>query len=677
MQPTCCWAPAVKQNIIRSDPMTNSSIASYAIIQVNWEQPNRRDYLDNFVLIVAEAIRQLPHDPITLVDVQSQIRNAFGFNLPQNTIKSLLNRVKRRGYIEESYDTYKRNDRALANLNFREIQQQVLQAHEALIEGLAGFALGSYDVTWLPEQAEVALDLYLQENQVRLLSDPFTSNPNEAAGSPASSQKEQFVVAKYIQHLQETQSSKLEYLERVIKGNLLANAVFLTDPSTYQRKFRDTTVFFDAPLVVYALGYTGEPRKWPVIELIDLLKAHGAHLAIFRHSYEEIIGILAACAERVRQKQFRDSYGPSIEYFISKGYSETDVMMFIEKLDSNLVKLGLTVSDKPPYKEHAHVIDEAAFSKYLRGQVGYQKDLSLERDKDSIAAIVRLRRGETHIAIEECRAIFVTANRHLACCSRQYEGFNYQPGTAPLGITDYELTNLVWLKDPAIAPELPRKRIIADCYAATQPSERLWVKYLEAIDRLERQSKITSDDYFLLRHSIQAKSELMERTLGDETAFAEGTVAEILSSIQERLHAEDVARANAEALAKQEALIQLEREREERRKVEDRQRLETEDRRRKIRDRATKIARRIVKLVTVSMILVVGYFTYATSPIGPLSIDPNNQLTNTLKNVALVVFWILLILQTLNLTVGFMPKKLLDRFEDRIADWVEKLLVVE
>ena len=150
--------------------MTNSSIVSYAIIQVNWEQPNRRDYLDNFVLIVAEAIRQLPHDPITLADVQSQIQNAFGFNLPQNTIKSLLNRVKRRGYIEVSGGTYKRNDLALANLNFREIQQQVLQAHEALIEGLAGFALGSYGITWLPEQAEVALDLYLRENQVTVIS---------------------------------------------------------------------------------------------------------------------------------------------------------------------------------------------------------------------------------------------------------------------------------------------------------------------------------------------------------------------------------------------------------------------------------------------------------------------------------------------------------------------------
>jgi len=34
-------------------------------------------------------------------------------------------------------------------------------------------------------------------------------------------------------------------------------------------------------------------------------------------------------------------------------------------------------------------------------------------------------------------------------------------------------------------PDLPRKRIIADCYAATQPSETLWHRFVHELEVLE------------------------------------------------------------------------------------------------------------------------------------------------------------------------------------------------
>jgi hypothetical protein len=70
--------------------MTNSALISYGILKVNWEAPDSKDYLDNFVLIVAEAIRLLPNDIIALADLQTQIKNSFGFNIPQNTIQTIL-----------------------------------------------------------------------------------------------------------------------------------------------------------------------------------------------------------------------------------------------------------------------------------------------------------------------------------------------------------------------------------------------------------------------------------------------------------------------------------------------------------------------------------------------------------------------------------------------------------
>ncbi len=98
--------------------MTNSAITSYAILKVNWEQPEPRDYLDNYVLIIAETIHQLPDDIITLSEVQKQLRRSFGLEIPQNTISSLLKRVKKQGYIKVS-DGFIGIDSALRNSTFK------------------------------------------------------------------------------------------------------------------------------------------------------------------------------------------------------------------------------------------------------------------------------------------------------------------------------------------------------------------------------------------------------------------------------------------------------------------------------------------------------------------------------------------------------------------------------
>jgi hypothetical protein len=102
--------------------MRSSVIASYAILKVNWEQPEQKDYLENFVLLVAEAIRHLPKDIIALPDLQSQIKNGFGLVVPQNTINSLLKRVNKKGYIHIKNGTYTRDMKKLEKLDFYKIQ---------------------------------------------------------------------------------------------------------------------------------------------------------------------------------------------------------------------------------------------------------------------------------------------------------------------------------------------------------------------------------------------------------------------------------------------------------------------------------------------------------------------------------------------------------------------------
>jgi hypothetical protein len=239
----------------------------------------------------------------------------------------------------------------------------------------------------------------------------------------------------------------------------------------------------------------------------------------------------------MHQGQLREAYGPSIEFFIESGFSASDVELFALNLDKGLTALRIQAVDKPPYIAD-YLIDELKLTEVLTESISYHNPQALQRDVDSVSAIMRLRRGQEHFTTEECKALFVTTNNALVSISRRFFYEESPPGAVPPCIPDYVLNNILWLKKPMKAPDLPRKRIIADYYAATHPPERLWKHYLEEIDELKKTGKVTPDDAYLLRHSLEAKYAMMDITLGEEDAFTQGTVMEVLTMVRSKIQQE-------------------------------------------------------------------------------------------------------------------------------------------
>ncbi|MDN6966914.1 hypothetical protein EXW10_15445 [Enterococcus faecium] len=96
------------------------------------------------------------------------------------------------------------------------------------------------------------------------------------------------------------------------------------------------------------------------------------------------------------------------------------------------------------------------------------------------------------------------------------------------------LTNLVWLKDPGLAPDFPQKRLIANCYAAITPTERFWKKYLDESEKLFNKEKIiTKEDLIILRYASLAEKIIMDETKGDAELIDAETVEGVLLKIEE------------------------------------------------------------------------------------------------------------------------------------------------
>jgi len=327
---------------------------------------------------------------------------------------------------------------------------------------------------------------------------------------------------------------------------MLANVLYYYDLGSIKKNFEKVEVYFDTTFILRALGYSGNSLKEPCRELIDLLYTQNASLRCFEHTLEEVIGVLFAIANSIGStERLRHVHGETMEHMIRANYSRSDILIIIERIREELGSLHIQVRPKPPHSIPLG-LDEGRIRSILKENVGYKKEEALLHDLDALTAIHRLRKGKASENIETCEAIFVTTNRSLAKASYRFfaedsriEGFEEKPTYVSHCMFDYILTTLVWIKDPLKAPGLPRKRILADCYTALNPNDDLWLRYLDEIDKQQKNEKLSEADYSILRYTIQARTALMDLTYGDPNVFSEGTVKEILEIAKETIISEE------------------------------------------------------------------------------------------------------------------------------------------
>ncbi len=221
------------------------------------------------------------------------------------------------------------------------------------------------------------------------------------------------------------------------------------------------------------------------------------------------------------------------------------------------------------------------------------------------------------------------------------------------------MTNLLWLKKPTAAPDLPRNRVIADCYAATQPSDRLWRAYLDEIQKLEARGDITEEDYYLLRYDLEAKTTLMDLTQGDEEAFTQGTVQEILSAIRSDIQKEKQHEVEAAIRAREEA-ERLHQEAE----------MREADRKLRIGIRAQTFARRacqILKYVVLCILLIVSVSTALWRIPSFIPV----WLSYVISGISVAI----LVASVFNLMFGTKLESYIDQFEVFLARRIERVLL--
>ncbi|MDR4886305.1 hypothetical protein RGU12_01945 [Fredinandcohnia sp. QZ13] len=512
--------------------MNKNQLLYYAIMNVN--DSNNVDYFDHFVPFVKEALRVSGTKTISSNELKKSIKAHFKIDLPISVVNTILKRkLLQSGYIKRENKTLIPDFDKLQESKFNELKQKMLEKHEKLIDEIALFAHERYELKVEKIKVEEALEAFLEKHQLVLLETSLLPSSLKIKDDNKKQEGIDIIISQYIKSIYAAQSVSFEYLIDIVKGNMLTNTLYYKeDVHTINMKFKGTEVFFDSTFLIYALGLAGEARQEPCLELIQMLRKSNAILKVLRINIDEINGILEWCKNNLTTC-VSDHHG-TISYFLDNGFGPSDIERIIYALEKELEeKLHISIVDSVGYEEYTHVISHEGLDDCLKNNMTYRRESARERDVQAVSAIMRLRKGWKTIHIENSRAIFVTNNFSLAQNVKNYFYDENNPRIIPPVLHDSVITNLMWLKNPSEAPDLPRQRLIAETFAATHPQEHLWKRYIEAVNIFESTNQgISQEDIVRLRYSQGAREILMEKTLGNEDLITIGTVKEILAEIK-------------------------------------------------------------------------------------------------------------------------------------------------
>jgi len=508
------------------------------------------DYLRPFVLHV--LIKNRP-ERVSDSIVQNYLRDEFGLEIPARAVQVVLKRLSRKHPLKKEDGVY----RIAGELPDPRIDAERADAArhiQAVIAHLREFSNTTARPFASDDEAVTAICVFLAQFDIQCLRAYLrgTAIPN------VESHQDAYVVlvSKYLLTLQDNPDRFDSFLV-VVKGHMLANALLCPDLENAPKSYKGVTFYLDTPLLVRQLGLEGEPKQAAVNSMIDLLRHLGATVAAFSHSRDELESVIRGAANHIEAHNGR---GDIVTEARRRGTTRSDLILMAGQIDEKLEAAGIKIIETPKYSTDLQ-IDETKFEATLDDEVSYYNSRAKYYDINSVRSIYVLRSGTAPKSIERAKAVLVTSNAAFAQAAYRYGQKHEESREVSSVITDFSLANMAWLKSPLGAPALPMTEVLAVSYAALQPSKELLDKYMNEIDKLEKDGKISARDHQLLRSQL-AQDELMNLTLGEEDALTEQTITETLRRVTEEIAREENDKYRAEKAKHEETLAELKAERE-------------------------------------------------------------------------------------------------------------------
>lgn len=516
---------------------TTETLTSLAMLKVNIDQG--KDYLEYLKPFVLQVLADNVPDPVTDEVVHDYLRTQFGLEIPSRTVQVVLRRLSQARLLKREDGAYHIVG-VIPDPNIGLKKSEANRHIQAVVSGLLEYGKSGSRCLASEDEAVAAICEFLSDFDVSCLRAYLRGTTIPTV--QGKQQVHKVLVSNYVLDLQQQDPERFESFMILVQGHMLANALLCPDLQNAPKSYKGVTFYLDTPLLVQWLGLEGEPKKRAVEELIKLLRNLGGAVATFSHSREELDHVLRGAAEHIESQEGR---GAIIFEARRSGRTKSDVLLMAGQIDQLLADAGIAVTPTPRHTEDFQ-IDEKAFEKVLEDEINYYNPRARDYDINSVRSIYALRGKTAPTCVEKAKAMLVSSNAGFARAAYDYGRQHDASSQTSSVISDFSLANTAWLKAPMGASSLPRTELLAYSYAALRPSKELLDRYLTEMDKLQKQGKLSVRDHQLLRSSIIGQEELVQLTLGDETALTEETISETLRRVTEEIQQEAGEKAKRE-----------------------------------------------------------------------------------------------------------------------------------
>ena len=518
-----------QENVDQIDPNFGVSLSSLALLSLTIN--DGKDYLDYLTGFVIEALQKLEDESIDATRVKEVIQNDFGLTIPEATFTICLKRLTKQGILKLIAGGLQYAVVELPKTNLAAEREKAASQISEVASGLTIYAQTKYSVEWTDEKSFGALIEFLDRYTIEFLRFTEGKSPLPEVEIESDESSAKYVVASYIKDISTRQPTLFNSVKILVKSRILSNALMCPDLKHTNRGFKGVTLFVDTAFLIKAMGLESEIECKNARNLLEAIIDLKGVLCIFPETKEETRTVLRAIAKGLQAGRGR---GNVTRELLKRGRGAADVILAETDLESKLRSLNISTLAAPSYSESQYKfqIDEEELREEIEGEVDYFNENALDHDVRVVRHVYALRKGHRASSIEDCRYVFLTTNSGLSRAAFRYARQSSSGWIFSSVVTDFHLSHLVWLKLPVAVSDQTEVEILASCYAAMKPSEAVWNRYLEEVDRLKAENKTTDIQHEALRFSVGASEELMEVTRGDVDGINSGNLHLILENLE-------------------------------------------------------------------------------------------------------------------------------------------------
>ena len=524
-------------------------LGSLALLRMNVLS---KDYISSFVPFIATILTQKNYDTIDINTISMDFQSEYGFVIPRMPMAAILNSCAKEHIIARNDDGqyHVLKERAHAKSFSDEAKRKSLQ-YQHVVQDFCAYVKSKYNETLSMNKGEEILYSFIDENSSKTLK-LHTEKMVKADGL----QKKHFLmIAKYIEEREKNAPDIFGIIQDIATAHIVSSALIDVlqegNNNILTGTYHSLVLYLDTPVVLKILGLNTAEMQESYLLLLEQLKARNNKLMIFQHTFEELYDILHDCERWIDNPLYNPKYAsPALKTFIEKKFTQSEVGLFVENLENKLNEVGIKV-DKTNYynsKYNYLQIDDSIirseiktfYTENISGFVYERKSQVIERDVKSISSIFKLRGMKRCSSYKEAKYLFITTNTSLAYISKtstRIDNPSYKYHVYPC-ITDVVLGTDIWISSPVEkVSTFSKKKLLADCSEAMQPTEQLISKLSQSIEKLYKEGKFSNEDYYLLKTHAFKENYIVNKTLNDESVFSDRITEEILADIRAEIQA--------------------------------------------------------------------------------------------------------------------------------------------